>query len=101
MSAQLKNIDQTPEFRELVVRRWTVALVLTVLTFITYYGFIIIVGVSKETLAKKIGAVTTLGIPMAVAVIVISFLLTLVYVFWANSRYDSMASSILKKNSSG
>ena len=96
MSTPIEKIDQTPEFKALVTRRWTVALVLTFFTFITYYGFIITVGVSKATMSIKIGTVTTLGIPVAVGVIVISFILTLIYVLWANKTYDSMVSSILK-----
>lgn len=97
MSLDLKNIDQTKEFKQLVSRRWTVAIILTALVFITYYGFVLVVGLSKATLAQKIGQVTTLGIPIAIAVIVISFFLTAFYVIWANSVYDSLASSLLKK----
>lgn len=97
MSFQYKNIDETPEFKNLVTRRWTVAIILTALVFFTYYGFVLVVGLSKATLAQKIGTVTTLGIPVAIAVIVISFILTAIYVIWANSTYDSLASSILKK----
>lgn len=97
MSVQLQRIDQRPEFKELVSRRWTVAIILTALIFITYYGFVITIGVSKATMALKVGSVTTLGIPAAVAVIIISFILTVVYVVWANRKYDRMASSILKK----
>lgn len=91
------NIEETQEFKKLVTLRWTVATILTILVSVTYYGFVIVVGISKATLAQKIGAVTTLGIPVAIAVIVISFILTAVYVLWANSTYDSMASSLLKR----
>lgn len=97
MSFQYKNIDESQEFKNLVTRRWTVAIILTALVFLTYYGFVLVVGLSKATLAQKIGAVTTLGIPIAVAVIVISFVLTAIYVVWANSTYDSLASSIVKR----
>lgn len=97
MSIDLKNIDQSKEFKQLVTRRWTIAIILTALVFITYYGFILVVGLSKATFAQKIGAVTTLGIPVAIAVIIISFFLTFMYVIWANSTYDSLASAIVKK----
>lgn len=97
MSNPYKDITKTPEFNKLVTSRWTVATVLTILVFITYYGFILVIGLSKATLAQKIGEVTTLGIPVAVAVIVISFFLTLYYVIWANSKYDSMVASLRNK----
>lgn len=97
MKDSTKNIQSMPEFKELVNQRWTVAVILTILVFINYYGFVLVVGMSKATLAQKIGNVTTLGIPVAVGVIVISFILTAMYVVWANTKYDSMAWSILKK----
>lgn len=97
MSIDLKNIDQSKEFKQLVTRRWTIAIILTALVFIIYYGFILVVGLSKATMAQKIGMVTTLGIPVAIGVIIISFLLTVYYVIWANSTYDSLASAIVKK----
>lgn len=97
MSLDLKKIENSPEFKQLISTRWTIALILTFLVFITYYGFVLLAGVSKATLAYKIGEVTTLGIPIAVGVIVVSFILTLIYVFWANEKYDKMVASILKK----
>lgn len=97
MVSSVKDIEKSPEFSNLVSKRWVTATILTLLVFITYYGFIIMVGVSKATLARKIGAATTLGIPLAVLVIVISFILTLIYVTWANNKYDRIVSSINEK----
>jgi uncharacterized membrane protein (DUF485 family) len=93
----MKEVGQLPEFHALMKRRWTVALVLTALTFITYYGFILVLGYSKATVAQKIGEVTTLGIPVAISVIIISFFLTLFYVIWANNTYDKLAAEIVSK----
>lgn len=97
MIPKFNNIEEMPAFKELVIRRWRIATILTILVFITYYGFILVVGLSKETLAQKIGVVTTLGIPVAIAVIVISFFLTLYYVIWANNKYDKMSKSIIEQ----
>lgn len=97
MKDSSENIESMPEFKNLVTQRWTVAIILTILVFINYYGFVLVVGMSKATLAQKIGPVTTLGIPVAIAVIVISFILTALYVVWANTKYDIMVWSILKK----
>lgn len=97
MVSSVKDIEKSPEFSNLVSKRWVTATILTLLVFIAYYGFIIMVGVSKATLARKIGTATTLGIPLAVLVIVISFILTLIYVTWANNKYDKIVSSINEK----
>ena len=77
------------EFRSLVRRKWTVSVVLTVCLFVLYYGFILLVAVDKAFLARKIGAFTTLGIPLGVAVIVLSWVLTAAYVLWANRTHDA------------
>lgn len=76
-------------FRSLVRRKWIVSILLTTLLFVLYYGFILLIAYDKPLLAKKIGLATTLGIPLGVAVIVLAWVLTALYVAWANARYDA------------
>lgn len=78
----------SPELRRLVGRRWAISLVLTAVLCVAYFGFILLVALEKELLARRIGAVTTLGIPLAVGAIVIAWALTAIYVWWANRSYD-------------
>ncbi|HEY2290438.1 MAG TPA: DUF485 domain-containing protein [Thermoanaerobaculia bacterium] len=82
------------EFRDLVRRKWTVSIVLTILLFILYYGFILLIAVNKPFLAQKIGEFTTLGIPLGVAVIVLAWVLTAAYVVWANGAPDAAVKSL-------
>jgi uncharacterized membrane protein (DUF485 family) len=77
-----------PKFRHLVRRRWLVSLVLSLLLFALYYGYILLIGYKRDILATRIGEYTTLGIPIGVGVIVLSWLLTVIYVVWANRSYD-------------
>jgi uncharacterized membrane protein (DUF485 family) len=79
---------KSPEFKQLVARRWRVSIVLTILLFVVYYGYIILVATNKALLAQRIGEVTTLAIPMGAAVIVAAWVLTALYVIWANRQYD-------------
>jgi uncharacterized membrane protein (DUF485 family) len=79
---------RSAEFRRLVARRWAISLALTALLFLAYYGFILLVALRKEWLARRIGEATTLGIPIGVGVIVVAWALTAVYVAWANRVYD-------------
>jgi uncharacterized membrane protein (DUF485 family) len=76
------------DFRHLVTRRWTVSSILLVLLFVTYYGFILLIAGNKEAMSQKIGEVTTIAIPIGVAVILIAFALTAFYIYWANKSYD-------------
>jgi uncharacterized membrane protein (DUF485 family) len=78
---------ESSEFKDLISRRWTLSVVLTLVLFVLYYGYILLIGYDKALLARKIGEVTTLGIPLGVLVIVFAWVLTLVYVRWAN-RHD-------------
>lgn len=89
MDASARRLLESTAFRRLVARRWRVSLALTACLFVIYYGFILLVGLNKPLLATRIGAVTTLGIPIGMGVIVGAWLLTAVYVVWANRRYDA------------
>lgn len=80
---------ESPEFHALVRRRWTVSILLTGALFATYYGFVLLIALRPALLARRIGAATTLGIPIAAAVIVVACALTVVYVMWANREYDA------------
>ena len=81
-------LDST-EFRHLVRRRWRVSMMLTGLLFVLYYGYIVLIAVDRPFLAQRIGSgVTTVGIPVGMAVIVGSWALTAAYIVWANRRYD-------------
>ncbi|HEY9420666.1 MAG TPA: DUF485 domain-containing protein [Thermoanaerobaculia bacterium] len=85
---------QSPEFKTLVRRKWIVSVLLTICLFVTYYGFILLIAVDKAFLARRIGEHTTLGIPIGVGVIVVSWVLTAVYVLWANSSHDSIVAKL-------
>jgi len=89
-------------FRQLVARRWRTSLVLTLLLFVLYYGYILLIAYNKPLVAvrgdrdaRPAAAGTTrpdftvpLGIPLGAAVIVGSWILTATYVVWANRHYD-------------
>lgn len=72
----------------MLARRWRVSLLLTLLLFVLYYGYIVLIALNRELLSTKIGDVTTLGIPLGAAVIVGAWALTAAYVVWANRHYD-------------
>lgn len=88
MPKSTHEMIESAEFERLVRGKWTIAIVLTILLFIVYYGFIIMVALNKPFLAQKIGEYTTLGIPIAAGVIVAAWVLTAIYVVWANRVLD-------------
>ena len=89
MHRTTKELLASSEFRHLVARRWRVSLLLTACLFVLYYGYILLIATDKALLSTRVGEVTTLGIPVGAAVIVGAWILTGVYVLWANRAYDS------------
>ena len=86
-----REMLDSAEFRTLVSRRWTVSVLLLACLFILYYGYILLIAFDKPFLAQKIGEYTTLGIPLGVGVIVGSWILTAIYVVWANGHDAEVA----------
>ena len=64
-------------------------MILTIALFILYYGFILLVATNRSLLATRVGeSTTTLGILVGVGVLLFAWVLTAVYVVWANRFYD-------------
>ncbi len=94
MAKTAREIVGSQRFKALVRKRWSVSILLTVLLFVLYYGYILVVAYGKPLLAVKVGTYTTLGIVFGALTIVGSWLLTVVYVIWANTSYDREVNSI-------
>jgi uncharacterized membrane protein (DUF485 family) len=96
MAKTAGEIVQSERFKSLMRKRWTVSAILTVVLFVIYYGYILIVGYGKTFLGIKVGVYTNYGIILGVLVIVLSWALTLIYVIWANNVYDKEVDAIKK-----
>jgi len=88
MKQTARQMLDSPEFKAMVTKRWTISVVLTAILFVIYYGYIVLIAADKAFMAQKIGEVTTLGIPLGVLVILLSWVLTAIYVIWANKVHD-------------
>ena len=82
------ELIESHDFKSLVAKRWRMSVILLVLLFISYYGYILLIAADKAFVSQKIGEVTTLAIPLGIASIVIAWALTAFYVMWANKSYD-------------
>jgi uncharacterized membrane protein (DUF485 family) len=90
----LPEIDKE-KFHELVVQKWKVSLALTAIMLFVYFGFILVLAFRSDLLAAKIGEHMTVGIPVGLAIIVLACVMTGIYVFWANTKYDKAIEEIL------
>jgi uncharacterized membrane protein (DUF485 family) len=94
VNSKQRTLLDSADFQHLVTIRWRVSLALSALLFVLYYGYIILIAANRALLSRRIGEVTTLGIPLGAAVIVGAWLLTAVYVIWANRYYDAEAARL-------
>jgi len=76
------------DLRDLDAARWRVALGPTGAMVLLYFGFILLVAYGRAILAVQPVPGLSVGILLGALVIVASWLLTWVYVRWANRHYD-------------
>jgi uncharacterized membrane protein (DUF485 family) len=74
--------------QDLARRRWRVAITLTVLMIALYFGFILLVAFNKPLLGRLITPGLSVGVLFGALVIVFSWIMTWIYVRWANEHYD-------------
>jgi uncharacterized membrane protein (DUF485 family) len=93
------RVEANPKYHRLVSTRSSYSIIMTLLVMVVYYGYILLVAFDKEWLATKIGAgmVTSIGIPLGVGVIVVTIILTNIYVRRANTEFDSLNAEIIKE----
>jgi uncharacterized membrane protein (DUF485 family) len=96
MSKNAHQILEDPEFKKLKSQKDAISIVLTIVELVLYFGFIALVAYNKPFLAQKLSpdAAMTIGIPIAIGVIILSWVLTGVYIYWANTSYDVMVKRV-------
>lgn len=91
------RIASHPKYKELKTKRTAFGWWLSLAGMVAYYGFILLVAFNKPLLAQKLGTgVTTVGMPLGVAVIVFTIIITWIYVRRANSEFDALTDQIVK-----
>ena len=76
-------------YKTLAAARWRIAVILTAIVVIIYFGFIALIAYRRELMGSLIVPGLSVGILLGALVIVASWLLTWFYVWWANTRYDA------------
>ena len=69
--------------------RWRVALSLTTAMMVVYFGFILLVAFRKPLLGTQLMPGLSLGMLLGAGVILVAWLLTFIYVRWANRHYEA------------
>jgi uncharacterized membrane protein (DUF485 family) len=69
--------------------RWRVAMSLTVAMMVAYFGFILLIAFNKPLVGSILVPGLSLGMLLGALVIVIAWVVTWIYIRWANAHYDS------------
>lgn len=85
------------DFKSLSSQKNMLSLILTLLELVLYSGFVALIAFNKPFLCTKISGAINIGIPIAVGTIFLSWVLTGIYVWWANNRYDVLVKKVKDK----
>jgi len=92
------KIRSNPKYAELVRKRSSFAWLLSIVMLCIYYGFIMVIAFAPKILGTPIseGAVTTIGLPIGVGVILSAIALTGIYVYRANTEFDDLTKQLIE-----
>jgi len=97
----VERIKQNPKYLELRRKRNGLGALLTLLMLLVYFGYVALIAFNKPFLAQPMGAgVTSVGVPIGMAVIVFTIVITGIYVRRANREFDALTLAILKDSKS-
>jgi uncharacterized membrane protein (DUF485 family) len=92
----VEKIKANPDYQTLLQRRGGFAIKLTIAMLVVYFTFILTIAFNPALLGTPLSAdsVTTVGIPVGIAVIVFAFVLTGIYTKRANGEFDELTNKI-------
>lgn len=98
-SSTTERIRANPKFLKMVSTRNNYSIVMTILMMVVYFGYILLIAFNKPFLATKLseGAVTSVGIPMGLGVLVFTIIITAIYVRKANTEFDALKDEVIKE----
>jgi uncharacterized membrane protein (DUF485 family) len=90
-----ERILSDPSFKELVSTRAKLRWALSAITLVMFFGFILLISLARGALATNIaGSGIPVGLGLAFAMIVVVVVLTGIYVFQSNARFDPLTRAL-------
>ena len=92
----VEKIKANPDYQKLVKTRTAFSIKLTIAMLVVYFTFILTIAFNPSVLGTPLSAdtVTSIGIPIGIAIIIFAFVLTGVYTKRANSEFDDLNNKI-------
>jgi len=69
-------------------QRWRIAIALGAVMIVVYFGFVLLIAFDKPLMAQLLLPGLSLGVLLGALVIVATWVVTWIYVRWANSHMD-------------
>ncbi len=90
------KIKNNPDYQELVSKRTSFSIRLTISMLVVYFTFILTIAFDPSVLGTPISAdsVTSIGIPIGMVIILFAFILTGIYIKRANGEFDDLSNKI-------
>jgi len=90
------KIKNNPDYQELVSKRTSFSIKLSIAMLVVYFTFILTIAFNPSALGTPLSddSVTTIGIPVGIAIIVFAFILTGIYTKRANGEFDDLSNKI-------
>ena len=94
--SKIEHIQAHPAYRRLSAERLRLGLFLSATMATAYFAFILTVAFRPQALAAPLGdgTVMTWGLLAGEGVIALGFVLTVLYVVYANARFDTLAAQL-------
>ena len=86
--------DRKEALAKISSERWRIAIVLSICMVVVYFGFILLIAFDKPLMGTLVIPGLSLGILLGVLVILSAWVLTTVYVRWANRVYDEKIANL-------
>jgi uncharacterized membrane protein (DUF485 family) len=94
----IDQIKHQPEYIALTRARSRITWILSVTTFVVYFSVILLIAFAPDSLGEPIGnGVTSVGILLGLGVIFFCFLVTGIYVSYANRVLEPLKQAVVRK----
>lgn len=88
-----------PKFQRMARQKSILGWTFSAIMFFVYVGFIWTIGTAPKLLGERTdpNSVITVGIYAGVAMIIFAFVITLIYVWLANGKFEDMTQEVVKE----
>lgn len=98
MTHDTSKIHDLPEYKALTQARHRIVWPLAVITLLGYFGLVLMIAFSPSSLGQPVAqGVTSLGVVLGLSTIFLCFIVTGIYVYYANHVIEPLTKAVIAK----